>query len=69
MTKQAKNNLFFWLCASGTFINTWLAVVVGGVPALKENSQVFAMSAVLFAVGMIANYLNCQQDDPKPPKS
>lgn len=57
MNRAAIANVLFFVCGAGTLLDVLLAVTFSSVPALASAVPIFVVSALCFALGMVANYL------------
>ena len=58
---MTRHDVMFWICAFGTVLNLFLVYVTGSVPGLQSDTNTFLYSGAIFAVGMVANYINIWQ--------
>lgn len=58
---SSKTNFFFWICVIGGIVDLLIGVVISKIPQLAHNTDIFLMSAIMLAVGAIANYVNSIQ--------
>ena len=63
MATQRNNSFWFWICLAGAVIDNLLFWITVNIPHLREQAEVFLLASVFFAVGAVANYLNCLSED------
>lgn len=58
---MTRHEVMFWICLGLTAFNMFCAIVTDSVAVLREVTTIFLLSAVLSAVGMVANIINIKQ--------
>lgn len=56
-------NFMFWLGATITVLDSWLAMVAHDVPELKDEAALFLGCAAICAISTVSNYLTLRRMD------